>query len=53
MSERLAAYEEQTHQDKRHGEQLKAAADDLSAVWGSRTRNYSSTGPMPVAVSRL
>jgi hypothetical protein len=23
------AYEEQTHQDKRHAEELKAAADDL------------------------
>ena len=29
VSERLATYEEQTHQDKRHAEELKAAADDL------------------------
>ena len=29
VSERLAAYEEQTHQDKRHAEELQAAADDL------------------------
>jgi len=28
-SDRLATYEEQTHQDKRHAEELKAAADDL------------------------
>jgi hypothetical protein len=27
--ERLATYEEQTHQDKRHAEELQAAADDL------------------------
>ena len=29
VSERLAAYEQQTHQDVRHAEELKAAADDL------------------------
>ena len=29
VSARLATYEEQTHQDKRHAEELKAAADDL------------------------
>ena len=29
VSERLATYEEQTHQDERHAEELKAAADDL------------------------
>ena len=29
VSDRLATYEEQTHQDKRHAEELKAAADDL------------------------
>jgi CHASE3 domain sensor protein len=29
VSERLATYEEQTHQDKRHAEELQAAADDL------------------------
>ena len=29
VSERLADYEEQTHQDIRHAEELKAAADDL------------------------
>jgi hypothetical protein len=28
VSDRLATYEEQTHQDK-HAEELKAAADDL------------------------
>jgi hypothetical protein len=28
VSERLATYEEQTHHDKRHAEELKAAADD-------------------------
>ena len=25
----MATYEEQTHQDKRHAEELRAAADDL------------------------
>jgi len=29
VSERLATYEQQTHQDVRHAEELKAAADDL------------------------
>ena len=29
VSERLATYEEQTHQDKRHAEEFQAAADDL------------------------
>ena len=29
VSERLAAYEEQTHPEKRHAEEIKAAADDL------------------------
>ena len=29
VSERLAALEEQTHQEKRYAEELKAAADDL------------------------
>jgi hypothetical protein len=29
VSERLATYEEQTHQDRRHAEELRAAADDL------------------------
>jgi len=29
ISERLANYEQQTHQDVRHAEELKAAADDL------------------------
>jgi hypothetical protein len=29
VSERLANYEEQTNQDIRHVEELKAAADDL------------------------
>ena len=29
VSDRLATYEEQTHQDKRHAEELRAAADDL------------------------
>jgi hypothetical protein len=29
VSERLANYEEQTHQDIRHAEELKAAANDL------------------------
>ena len=29
VSERLATYEEQTHQDRRHAEELKATADDL------------------------
>jgi hypothetical protein len=28
-SERLANYEQQTHEDVRHAEELKAAADDL------------------------
>jgi hypothetical protein len=29
VSERLANYEEQTHQDRHHAEELRAAADDL------------------------
>ena len=29
VSERLATYEEQTHQDRRYAEELKATADDL------------------------
>ena len=29
VSERLAAYEEQTHQDRRYAEELQATADDL------------------------
>ena len=29
VSDRLATYEEQTHQHKRHAEELKAGADDL------------------------
>ncbi len=29
VSERLATYEEQTHQDRRHAEELQAAANDL------------------------
>ena len=29
VSERLATYEEQTHQDRHHAEELQAAADDL------------------------
>jgi hypothetical protein len=29
VSDRLASYEQQTHQDKRHAEELQAAADDL------------------------
>ena len=29
LSERLACYEQHTHQDVRHAEELKAAADDL------------------------
>jgi hypothetical protein len=29
VSERLAAYEAQTHQDRRYAEELQATADDL------------------------
>jgi hypothetical protein len=29
VSERLATYEEQTHQDRHHAEELRAAAEDL------------------------
>jgi hypothetical protein len=29
VSERLATYEQQTHQDRRHAEELQALADDL------------------------
>ena len=29
VSERLATYEEQTHQDQRYAEELQATADDL------------------------
>ena len=31
VSERLATYEEQIRQDKRHAEELRAAADELLA----------------------
>ena len=34
VSERLATYEEQTHQDTRHAEELQAAADDLLSRLG-------------------
>jgi hypothetical protein len=44
VSERLAAYEEQTHQDKRHAEELKAAADDLLSRLGQEDRTESRTG---------
>ena len=40
VSERLAAYEEQIHQDKRHAEELQAAADDLL----SRLRQEGTRG---------
>jgi phytoene dehydrogenase-like protein len=46
VSERLAAYEEQTHPDKRHAEELRAAADDLLGRLGQDAR----TGP-PVATA--
>ncbi len=29
VSDRLATYEEQTHQDRHHAEELRSAADDL------------------------
>jgi hypothetical protein len=29
VSDRLGAYEQQTHQDRRYAEELRAAADDL------------------------
>jgi hypothetical protein len=29
VSDRLATYEEQTHQDRRYAEELQSAADDL------------------------
>ena len=29
VSDRLSTYEEQTHQDKHHAEELRAAAEDL------------------------
>ena len=40
VCERLADYEEQTHQDKRHAEELQAAADDLL----SRLRQEDTLG---------
>ena len=35
-SERLDAYEEQTHQDRRFAEEIRAAADDLLARAGGQ-----------------
>jgi CHASE3 domain sensor protein len=40
VSERLSTYEEQTHQDRRHAEELQAAAEDLL----SRLREGSPVG---------
>jgi hypothetical protein len=37
VSERLATYEEQTHQDRHHAEELRAAAEDLLARLGERS----------------
>jgi hypothetical protein len=34
-SDRLATYEEQTHQDRRLAEEIRAAADDLMARLGT------------------
>lgn len=37
VSERLATYEEQTHQDQRYAEELGAAADDLRSRLDQRS----------------
>ena len=44
VSERLATYEEQTHQDMRHAEELKAAADDLVGRLAEGDRAGSAVG---------
>jgi hypothetical protein len=44
VSERLATYEEQTHPDKRHAEELRAAADDLLGRLGQDDRTGSQLG---------
>jgi len=44
VSERLADYEEQTHQDKRHAEELRATADDLLSRLGQGDRTESAVG---------
>jgi hypothetical protein len=48
VSQRLAAYEEQTHQDKRHAEELQAAADDLLGRLEQEERATSSSEPLSV-----
>ena len=60
VSERLANYEQQTHQDVRHAEELKAAADDLLSRLRAVGEGQSSEskkaglhgpGPQPAAVT--
>lgn len=44
VSARLADYEEQTHQDKRHAEELQAAAEDLLSRLGQEEPTASRPG---------
>jgi hypothetical protein len=48
VSDRLAAYEEQTHEDKRHAEELQAAADDLLGRLEQEERTESTFGLLSV-----
>src|SRR4029453_14061470 len=43
-SERLATYEEQTHQDRRLAEEIREAADDLVNRIGQGATTYPATG---------
>ena len=44
VSRRLADYEEQTHQDMRHAEELQAAADDLLSRLGQEELTGARSG---------
>jgi deoxyadenosine/deoxycytidine kinase len=44
VSERLAAYEQQTHQDQRYAEELQAAAGDLLSRLDQNSRAGVSRG---------
>jgi hypothetical protein len=44
VSDRLSTYEEQTHQDKHHAEELRAAAEDLLRRLETSTESSTATG---------
>ena len=52
VSDRLATYEEQTHQDKRHAEELRAAADDLLSRLDQTEPDLGAAGIREVARRR-